>query len=441
MDSIHYPTPAPHHGAVEICVSWLSDLHRKGWRNASLSLFTDLIPEQDRDKFANLDEETIEATGINMNEWLLAEGDIQARGGMRRINDYLLGPTGPQLSPAQRDWMQQLGQRPLRVYDVTDVVQGQQMTLCDALDQDAAPMVVRERSGTQNLQPGALLGCRVVRAGDHFEMSGCAYLFAPLNAPQVLSRLREQNQALAQLLNGPRQLGLVVMREWIQQWFKPAQLPQLIDHYSGEPMAMITDHYLVNDESALALTLATQPNIEGNRQEGWSRLMDCTDGQVRALVHINPGKKANQLELFYRTQRYADEGRLWFDATVGASVTFVKRAVQSTQDAVAKAQKPSARATSRKGKAAATSAPTLDAVTMTQLMTEAIHRFYAKWADEPIPALDNKTPRQAITTAAGLERVKGLLRSYEVSDVAQARQQGRAPVSYDFLWQSLGLTR
>ena len=52
---------------------------------------------------------------------------------------------------------------------------------------------------------------------------------------------------------------------------------------------------------------------------------------------------------------------------------------------------------------------------MAQLMTEAIHRSYANWADEPIPALDHKTPRQAIKTSAGLERVKGLLRSYEAS--------------------------
>ena len=37
------------------------------------------------------------------------------------------------------------------------------MTLCDALDKDAEPMVVRERSGTRNLKPGDLLGCRILR--------------------------------------------------------------------------------------------------------------------------------------------------------------------------------------------------------------------------------------------------------------------------------------
>ena len=66
---------------------------------------------------------------------------------------------------------------------------------------------------------------------------------------------------------------------------------------------------------------------------------------------------------------------------------------------------------------------------------------YANWCDESIPALDNKTPRQAIQSAAGMERVKGLLRSYEFSEKEQARQQGRTEVSFDFLWAAIGLSR
>lgn len=427
----YYQTPAPHHGTVEIAVTWLSSLHRKGWQNAFFNLYRDLLSEEEREKLAALDQEIIQSIEINMIDWLLAEGDIHARGGILRINDYLLSPAGPRLNAAQRDWLQQMGQRPLSLYDVTDVVQGQQMTLCDALDKDAEPMVVRERSGTQNLKPGDLLGCRILRVGDHFEMSGSAYLFTLLTGPGVLSRMREHRQAFGQQLDAPRKIGQMMMVEWLQQWLVPAPMPTLIDHYSGEPLKMITDHYRVNDEVALAQALTTQPDVEGDRQEGWSRIMNCTDGQVRARVHLNPGKKPDQLELFYRTQRYADEGRVWFDALVGASVTFAKRKVQEPADVMAAAQKPGTQA----------SAPKIDAVTMAQLMSEAIHRSYAHWADEPIPALDHKTPRQAIKTSAGLERVKGLLRSYEASEAAQAAQQGRAEISYDFLWQALGLTR
>ena len=53
--------------------------------------------------------------------------------------------------------------------------------------------------------------------------------------------------------------------------------------------------------------------------------------------------------------------------------------------------------------------------------------------------LDNKTPRQAIQTATGRERVKGLLRSYEASESRQAAEQGRREISYQFLWDALGI--
>ena len=42
-------------------------------------------------------------------------------------------------------------------------------------------------------------------------------------------------------------------------------------------------------------------------------------------------------------------------------------------------------------------------------------------------------------TAEGLEQVKFLLHSYEHSEAHRAKDQRREPVSYDFLWQELGI--
>ena len=152
------------------------------------------------------------------------------------------------------------------------------MTRCDALDKDAEPIVVRERSGTQDLKPGEMLGCRIMRVGDHFQMSGAAYLFTLLTGPRVLSMVREHDQNLGQQLDAPREMGLLIMLQWLQHWLKPAPMPTLIDHYSGDPMKMVTDHYRVDDELALARLLVTQSDVEGDRQEGgrapWTARMD-----------------------------------------------------------------------------------------------------------------------------------------------------------------------
>jgi hypothetical protein len=43
-------------------------------------------------------------------------------------------------------------------------------------------------------------------------------------------------------------------------------------------------------------------------------------------------------------------------------------------------------------------------------------RHHANWVDGPVPALEHNSPRQAMQTPAGLERVKGLIRSDEVGE-------------------------
>jgi len=77
---------------------------------------------------------------------------------------------------------------------------------------------------------------------------------------------------------------------------------------------------------------------------------------------------------------------------------------------------------------------------LTELIEKKIHQLYANWADEPLPVLNENTPREAITTPEGLAQVKFLLHTYAHAEAQQATDQQRGQVSYDFLWQSLGLT-
>ena len=68
-------------------------------------------------------------------------------------------------------------------------------------------------------------------------------------------------------------------------------------------------------------------------------------------------------------------------------------------------------------------------------------KTYARWADEPIPALGGKTPREAVRNRQGRHDVAELLRSYEVGEGDKAETENRTPVSFDFLWKQVGLRR
>ena len=421
-------------GAVGLALDWLTERHRKGFKTAFERLVDALMEPWPRASMAQLGEEVLGVLQINLTEWLLAEGEIWVRGDMERINDLLVGERGPRLNDAQRAWIAKLGAQPLRLYTVTEVRAGEGLTLCDAIDAQAPPVRVRERSGSRNASAGMLVGCRVMPEHDHNELAGSMQVFSPLAAPGVLARVSE---ALRQAPGGPVPgvaPSWIILQEWLGQFIEPPAMPRMIDAHSGEPIQLTTDQYRVLDWTALSGGLAKCADVQGSRERGWNRLPDCDDGQQRSVAAINLGSAADHIEIFYRTQRYADAGRAWFDALAGAAVVFLKREIVDPKSIKMPlgGQAPSADPMEKLSPA--------DREKLSEAYEQMIVRSYANWGDEPIPALDGKTPRQAMQSAAGLERVKGLLRSYEANEARMAAQQARREISFAFLWERLGLT-
>lgn len=434
--------PKDHEGAASKSLAWLFDRHRKGMQVAREKLLNEVLTPEEIESLGKLDADTYTGVDINLTEWLLAQGSILVKGSLRQIAGHVLSDGGPMLTLEQRSWITQLSQQPLRLYDVTDVVPGAQVTLCDAVDLQASPIVVRERSGTRNLEPGMRLGCRVMIVQDHFELSGCAYPFSSIVGHTVTQVYETYLEEFSKDHKKAKQegLSLIILSQWLKQFIAPLPIPQMVDAYSGDPMLLITDHYLVHSWKLLAQRLENESDIEGNITDGWARHLECTDGQIRPIASIEPDTAKNQAAVFYKTQRYADQGRIWFELLADDAVKFRARDISDPMTLVSKQNLPD-----KKANLAVKEIPNIqDHISpedLTKLMESALHRMYVNWADEPAPILQNQTPRQAMATPAGLERAKGLIRSYEASEGLQAEQQEREPVSYAFLWEALGLTR
>jgi hypothetical protein len=229
--------------------------------------------------------------------------------------------------------------------------------------------------------------------------------------------------------------GLRIIDSWLEQLLLPPRIPDIVDASTGEPLVLTTDHYEVHDWPALEAVLAAQPDVEGDRAGGWTRFHEGDDGQVRARAIVAPAEKSDRLTVFYRTVALADEGRPWFDAVAGDAV---RHRLREHVDPKGALSRPGAITEPAPGSGLPEG---LDPAVAADLIEGALRRSYARWADEPIPALGDKTPREAIATPAGLERVKGLLRSYESSEARQAQQQGRRTLSFQFLWDALGIVR
>ena len=223
-------------------------------------------------------------------------------------------------------------------------------------------------------------------------------------------------------------IGGQIALQWLDTVTTKRPLPELVDAASGEQIHCTTDRYRVSDRKALVALLAQQHDIDGDADQGWGRVVELEDGHCRIQASLTLYEK-DILEVFCRTRKLADESRDWLARIAGQTLHHQSRELVDPLSP----------------KALATAAPTASPETPPEVMTTIVHDYlqkhYANWVDEKIPALDNKTPRQAVRTAKGRQAVIELLESYEHLEARRARDQGSQPFDYGFLWEQLGLAR
>jgi hypothetical protein len=419
--------------AAPKAIDWLHSRHGKAIKMALIESFFGGLSEEEYERFEALNDDAYGMAMINAMEWLLAEGTIQVRGQEVPVNDCLLGPGGPVFSTVQRQWIEQLGMARLGLYEVVDLVPGERMQLRDLLFPELEPIWVQEKSGSAEAALLDVTAARIMTVGDHYELSGAVYGFHRHKCLDLLNELREELEGLDPSDPLTREIiGAIIPDRSLQMLTAPFVLPDLVDMTTGQPVLFVTDHYRVNDPAALERNLAGQADIEGDSTAGWVRLLKGDDGQLRASLNVDPGTQADRIKVSYRTQDFADQGRPWFESLMDSAVTFIARDISdpkgmlSSTDSATPPAKPKP--------------PSIPPEVMTQVIDEHMRSFYAEWADSPLPALGYQSPREAMETPEGLEQVRFLLRTYEHGEAAQARQQNRQPVSFQFLWNDLGIS-
>ncbi len=414
-------------------IQWLFAKYRQTVYDALDEGFFGDLDDDEYAQLQELPEDVYAGIMVNAMEWLLADGFITLKDQEHRVSELLLGRGGPLFSAEQRQWIKLLATMPLRLYEIVDVRQGAGMTLKDVIVPERPLVIVQEKSGSQQANQYDLIAARILPVKDHFELSGAIYSFPRHRSWNVLKELNDELEGVDQdSLLAKEITSVIIPYHWLQLFVGSFEMPQLIDHVTGEPMLFVTDHYRVQDWDALDRVLSAEANIEGSRDEGWSRIFAGEDGLSRRNLSIDAGKRPDRIKVSYHTQLYADEGRPWFETVAGTTVVFVSREISDPKGMLANLQPHEAKASSEP-------AP-LPPEIVTELIGKRIRELFVHWADEPLPILNDQTPREAIQTPDGLKQVKFLLHTYEHEEAQQAKVQHRPPVSYDFLWQLLGIT-
>ena len=418
---------------IPIALEWLQTKHDLAIHHAIDHAFFGSLDAYDYERLQSLDEDVVDSIIGNAIEWLLAEGSISLKGKEYRVAELLLGKGGPAFTEEQRQWLELMSVTPLRLYEVIEVKQGEFLTLRDAMLPEHPTVRVEERTGSQYLSLDKMVAARILPIENHFELSGAAYVFPKTVCIDLIEDLRNELEDLEPDSPLAKEItGTIIPYHWLQFFINPSEIPSIVDQETSEPLLYVTDHYRVLDWVALDLTLSAEAAIEGSREQGWRCFFVGEDGQIRSRLNIDVGKRPDRIKVSYLTQKYSDEGRPWFETLAGASIVFLTREISDPQGMVTHSQRKEA----KKFRDRTDRSPEAKA----EVVIQGIQQMYVNWADEPLPYLNDRTPREAIQTPEGLEQVKFLLHAYEHHDPKQAKAQRRDPVMFAFLWQSLGIT-
>jgi hypothetical protein len=336
-----------------------------------------------------------------------------------------LARAGHRLEPIARRYAEACGTAAFSFYEVVDCTPGQGLRLRDLLL--GTETEVTERSGSRYAQPGDLTYAKIVAVEGMHLVEVMSPLALPPQIRPAIIELRRKISAQGDLF------GAELLREYdieAREIFLPAldrllhpRLPEL-QNTDGDPLEM---HTLVFDLdspqdafSALADLGAgfTEPVVERDGEGGllraeitWSRagnkVHEHWSNTSLGLLRI----EGSRLTAEVNSARRAAALRRLLKRRLRGTAHERPGVVQSVQSMLGREPTPQEQASRdrhAKEQAEFAARPEVQAA-----LNEHLRQHYRKWVDNEVPALGNRTPREAVRDADGREAVEALIAQIE----------------------------
>jgi hypothetical protein len=398
--------------------------------------------------------------------WLRLEDFFTAQfgdeGEKNVIVDYLKRRGWREKVPAKR-YLEAVRDSVLSLYEVVDLDPGHSMTVRD-LVLGGDPITVEEKLGSETAARWDRIAGRIVTVNKKVCFTGSLLLFPHEVADEVLSSIEERVKSIkkklqreAKKLGEPANFRDGDLREMLlytsARLFTRIWLIDALDRASGPlPEIRNTDgdeimfseaRFPITGEVAKVVASLDEIN-EFERDEPnksrWSwhghgsptkrmsrgkGLALETDDEAGRTILGNIEIDKDALVLSANSRERADRGRALLlsrlDGLVGQPLTshqVLEKMLDERSDA-----------------------PPMQSELPADVAEQAIHSFldshYRQTLDEPLPYLDGKSPRQAVTTKTGRTQVISWLKKLENSEIRRAASQGQQPYDFQWMWREI----
>ena len=316
----------------------------------------------------------------------------------------------------ERAWLEAQRRAWLSAWEVVSVEPGRSIKLRDSLSWEEREVL--EVSGSHTLSVHTALLGRVV------DFEGVALLagvhpcpLPPIPAAEVVRRLRgrlRRKRAVPVDRLRDEKFGRYAIKRWdeaVLELEMQYSVPPRLHNSGGDELLLTVDHFDLETRatSEVARLLATLPEVDPPNP----------DADEREFVFLRGGSSADRggdstvvgraiidgdrLRLETNSVARADGLRTSIEATCGDRIV---HRIREHSDPTAML----ANIAAAPSDVAPAEVPDAD---MSEMLRAVKAKHYADWVDQPLPALDGQTPREAVRTKAGKAQVEMLLKDCE----------------------------
>jgi hypothetical protein len=341
------------------------------------------------------------------------------------IVDLYLKRRGWKETALNRAYFTALRDAPVSLYEVSEVQPGTSMVLRDVLS-DAATVTVREKSATRTLKQWDHIAVRVVPERDHHVISGALLPFRPEAVDFLFAGLQDAlklKKRDALRLTRDQLLGCapIFTSAWlfteIDRALTPAQ-PQFTNSDGDDVLFHDLRYPLASGvtQKSLAERLDRMKGFvpEGKKFWNWLAARKARGGKAGGGIMLDTQMEGatvlGSVELKGKTLLVnvnSAERAAKVQTLIGAAAGDLLRAPLTTIRTVEQVR------ADKRREGPSEAADEIPPEIAHQFMWDHLDDHYRETLDAPIPALGGKSPRQAVRTAAGREKVIGWLKMLE----------------------------
>lgn len=359
---------------------------------------------------------------------------------------HYLETKGSRLDTFQQRFIREICSQHYSFFMVTDVVPGESLTLRDLIL--GREITVHERQASATLLKASIIFTRIITMDDASIMVGCAPTVIPPTYHNYFIDIRE-NMAKDFPNNDQRflwdfDLELRTMYYDIREALSNPALPQL-HNTDGDVLQFTKLYYTLTCPPRQAfnalVTLSLAEDVDAFIQEGkldehgelvsiefpWLKKGNPTHGSWDNTVMGHMAIDGNLLTIDVNSQERADEIKRELESRLGNQANFRNALIQSSEKMLEEIANRPAGVNLEPQRNEDLQTPEVQ-----EMLKEMSEQHWRGWLDTSIPALKDQTPREAVKTATGRERLEALLWQFEerskslesfAPDVKALRQQ------------------